>query len=51
MTFIARQRIIEHTSLEIEVVFSVWSMPRSYKGTKKVELVAIENWVEFWRWQ
>jgi hypothetical protein len=22
-----------------------------YKGTNKVELVVVKNWVEFWRWQ
>jgi hypothetical protein len=35
MTYIARQRISKHASLTIESVFSVWSVPRSYKRTQK----------------
>jgi hypothetical protein len=34
-------------------VFSAWSVPRGYKGTKKamVVIVVVKKWVEFWRWQ
>jgi hypothetical protein len=35
-----------------EAVFSAWSVPRDYKGTKKVDWgIVVENWIEFWRWQ
>jgi hypothetical protein len=42
-TFIARQRISKHTSLTIEAVSSVGSVPRGYKRTKKFA------WAVKWR--
>jgi hypothetical protein len=49
---IARQRISKQAFSTTERLFSVWSMPRGYKGTKTViELVVVENWVKFCRWQ
>jgi hypothetical protein len=36
-----------------KTVFSVGSSPRIYdeKFQSSIELVVVENWVEFWRWQ
>jgi hypothetical protein len=48
---IVRQRISKQAFSTIETEFSARPVPRGCKATKKIVLVVIENWVEFWRWQ
>jgi hypothetical protein len=57
-TSITRQRSSKHASLTIGAVFSACSVRNDYKEEFRswpesvvVELVFVENWVQFWRWQ
>jgi hypothetical protein len=47
-TFIARQRISKLSSLTIEAMCSVWSLPRGYKRTENTRQNIVFEWrVEF----